>query len=56
MECLYFGYSQEEGHMRTKIQKRGKNKYNIKELVSKMPENYKSKELDWGKPLGKEEW
>ncbi len=33
-----------------------KNKYNIKELVSQMPQNYSSKELDWGEPVGKEEW
>ncbi|MBC8183070.1 AbrB/MazE/SpoVT family DNA-binding domain-containing protein [candidate division KSB1 bacterium] len=33
-----------------------KNKYNIKELVSKMPKNYSSKELDWGNTVGKEEW
>ena len=33
-----------------------RNKYNIKELVSRMPKNYLSKELDWGEPAGKEEW
>ena len=33
-----------------------RNKYNIKELVSQMPPNYSSNELDWGKPVGKEEW
>ncbi len=31
-----------------------KNKYKIEELVSKMPKNYFSKELDWGNPVGKE--
>jgi antitoxin MazE len=33
-----------------------RNKYSLKELVSKMPDNYSSKELDWGPPIGKEEW
>jgi antitoxin MazE len=33
-----------------------KNKYTIKELVSKMPKNYSSGEFDWGNPVGKEEW
>lgn len=33
-----------------------RNKYSIKELVSQMPRDYSSKELDWGKPEGKEEW
>lgn len=31
-------------------------KYNIKDLVSKMPENYKPNEEDWGHPIGKEIW
>jgi antitoxin MazE len=33
-----------------------KNKYNIKELVARIPKDYVSKELEWGKPVGKEEW
>lgn len=31
-------------------------KYNLEELVLKIPKNYKSKEEEWGKTLGKEEW
>lgn len=31
-------------------------KYNLKELVSRIPNNYKTKEEDWGSPVGKEEW
>lgn len=31
-------------------------KYDLKKLVAKMPKNYKSKELDWGRPAGKEVW
>lgn len=31
-------------------------KYNLKELVSKIPNNYKSEEQHWGKPVGKEAW
>ena len=30
--------------------------YNLKELVSKIPEDYRAKETDWGPPVGKEEW
>ncbi|MBN1996906.1 transcriptional regulator/antitoxin, MazE [candidate division KSB1 bacterium] len=33
-----------------------RNKYNIKDLVSQIPNDYKIKEMDWGKPVGKEEW
>ncbi len=32
-----------------------RNKYNIKDLVSRILKNYLSKELDWGAPVGKEE-
>ncbi|MEW6621424.1 MAG: AbrB/MazE/SpoVT family DNA-binding domain-containing protein [bacterium] len=31
-------------------------KYNLKELVSKIPNNYKTEEENWGSPVGKEEW
>ena len=31
-------------------------KYDLRELVSKMPKNYQVEELDWGKPIGKEVW
>jgi len=33
-----------------------RNKYSIKELVSKMPDDYSAEELDWGQPVGKEVW
>ena len=31
-------------------------KFNLKNLVSKIPNNYKAKEHNWGSPVGKEEW
>jgi antitoxin MazE len=31
-------------------------KYNLKDLVSKIPSNYKPEEGNWGSPVGKEEW
>ena len=31
-------------------------KYDLRELVSKMPKDYQVEELDWGKPTGKEVW
>ena len=34
--------------------KRGK--YKLKNLLSKMPSDYKTKEQDWGKTKGKEVW
>ena len=31
-------------------------RYDIKNLVAKMPKNYEPKEENWGKPVGKEVW
>ena len=31
-------------------------KYDLKKLVSKMPQEYQAEELDWGEPVGKEVW
>ena len=31
-------------------------KYDLKELVSQIPQEYHTEELDWGEPVGKEEW
>ena len=33
-----------------------RSKYDLKELVSKMPQEYHVEELDWGEPSGKEVW
>jgi len=35
---------------------RTRKKYNLKDLVAKIPEGYQAKETDWGKPAGKEVW
>ena len=31
-------------------------KHSLKDLVARIPKNYKTEELDWGKPVGKEVW
>ena len=31
-------------------------RYDLKELASKIPQEYQAEELDWGKPVGKEVW
>lgn len=31
-------------------------KFDLSEMVSRMPENYEPKEEDFGRPVGKEEW
>jgi len=30
--------------------------YSLQDLVSKIPENYRTEELGWGSPVGREEW
>ena len=35
---------------------RTRRRADLKALLAQMPEDYKPKELDWGKPVGKEEW
>lgn len=36
--------------------KRIRGKRDLRELVSRIPRNYKAGEIDWGKPTGKETW
>ncbi|MYA99183.1 transcriptional regulator/antitoxin, MazE [Candidatus Poribacteria bacterium] len=36
----------------TKTHKRA----DLKALLAQMPDDYQPEELDWGKPVGKEEW
>ncbi len=35
---------------------RVRGKYDLKNLVARMPKHYKPKEEDWGLPTGKEVW
>ena len=36
--------------------KRVRSKYDLKDLVSRIPKKYQSNEMEWGEPVGKEEW
>ena len=31
-------------------------RFDIRELVAQMPDDYEAEEVDWGTPTGKEEW
>jgi len=33
-----------------------RDKYNLKDLISRIPKDYHAEEVDWGKPRGKEVW
>ena len=36
--------------------RRVRGKQSLQELVSRIPRNYKTRETDWGEPVGKEVW
>jgi len=38
------------------VKKTRKRKFDLLELVSRMPSDYKAHEEDFGKPVGREEW
>ena len=38
------------------IKKVAKRKFDLAEMVSRMPRSYRAREESFGKPLGKEEW
>jgi antitoxin MazE len=45
-----------DGIMIVKPAKMIRGKHSLKELVSRIPKNYQTGEVDWGKPVGKEVW
>jgi antitoxin MazE len=48
--------SAQEGKIVIELVNKVRGKYNLKSLVAKIPKNYQSTEIDWGKAVGKEEW
>ena len=48
--------SVKDGIMIVKPTKMTRGKHNLKDLVKRIPKNYKTGEVDWGKPDGKEVW
>ena len=38
------------------IKKVSKRKFDLAEMVARMPRNYKAREESFGKPVGREEW
>ena len=36
--------------------RRVRGKHSLQKLVSRIPKNYKTGEVDWGKPIGREDW
>lgn len=48
--------SVQEGRIIIESVTKVRGKYDLKELVSKMPQEYHVEELDWGESSGKEVW
>jgi len=46
--------SVKDGIMIVTPAKRIRGRYNLKDLVARIPENYQAGEVDWGEPVGKE--
>ncbi len=36
--------------------RRVRGKYSLRQLVARMPKDYKAEEVGWGRPVGKEAW
>ena len=36
--------------------RRLRGRQSLHELVSRIPKNYRPKEVDWGRPIGREDW
>jgi antitoxin MazE len=48
--------SVKDGIMIVAPAKRERGRHNLKDLVARIPESYQPGEVDWGEPVGKEEW
>ena len=48
--------SVKDGVMIVTPAKRIRGKQNLKDLVERIPEDYRIEEVDWGEPVGKEVW
>jgi antitoxin MazE len=48
--------SVKEGVMIVAPAKRIRGRYNLKDLVARIPKNYQPGEVDWGEKVGKEDW
>jgi antitoxin MazE len=48
--------SVKDGIMIVTPARRIRGRYKLKDLVGRIPENYQTSEVDWGKPVGKEAW
>ena len=48
--------SAKQGSILVRPTARNRGKYKLKDLVARIPSDYKASETEWGKPAGKEVW
>ena len=48
--------SVKDGIMIVAPAKKIRGRHKLKDLVARIPENYQTREIDWGEPVGKEAW
>ena len=46
----------QNGRIVVEVANQTRKRANLKTLLAQMPDDYQPEELDWGKPVGKEEW
>lgn len=46
----------QEGRIIVEPMTKVRGRYDLKELLSRMPETYQAEEVNWGPPVGKEVW
>ena len=46
----------EGGRIVVELSHRVRGKYRLEDLVARMPDDYESREEDWGRPVGREIW
>ena len=52
----YVNISIKDGELIVAPAQGNRKKYNLKDLVAKIPEGCRAAETDWGEPVGKEVW
>jgi antitoxin MazE len=45
-----------EGFLVVAPRSRFRGKYNLRQLVARIPKDYQAEEVNWGEPCGKEVW
>ena len=46
----------QNGRIVVEVANQTRKRANLKTLLAQMPDDYQPEELNWGKPVGKEEW